>query len=100
MRQAYQIAKNYSEARKKKDINRHNTKVKSLNILKTGDKVLVRSLSQKGGNRKLRNHWEEKIHKIVSAFGDETVSCKIVPENVMKPKDRIVHKNMLLNCDD
>ena len=28
MRQVYQITKNHSEARKKKDINRHNTKVK------------------------------------------------------------------------
>ena len=37
MKQAYQIAKNNSEVRKKKDINRHNTKVKSLNILKPGD---------------------------------------------------------------
>ena len=34
MRQAYQIVKNYSETRKKRDINRHNTKVSRLNILK------------------------------------------------------------------
>ena len=30
MRQAYQIARNHSEARKKKDINKHNTKVNSI----------------------------------------------------------------------
>ena len=36
MRQAYQIANNHSEARKKKDINRDNTKVKLLNILNQG----------------------------------------------------------------
>ena len=68
MRQAYQIAKNHSEARKKKDINRHNTKVKPLNIINPGDRVLVRNLSERGGTGKLRNHWEERIHKIVSVI--------------------------------
>ena len=75
--------------------------------------MLVRNLFQRGGTGKLRNHWEEKIHKIVSATeddsvtykmvpedvlkpGDDSVTYKIVPENVMKPKDRIVHRNMLL----
>ena len=100
MRQAYQIPKNHSDARRKKDINRHNTKVKSLNILKPGDRVLVRNLSEGGGTGKLRNHWEEKIHKIVSAIGDDSVTYKIVHENVRKSKDWIVHRNLLLNCDD
>ena len=36
MKKPYQVAKNYSEARKKKDINKHNTEVKALNILKPG----------------------------------------------------------------
>ena len=99
MRQVYQFTMN-SVARKKKNINRYNTKVKSLNILKPGDRVLVRSLSQRGGTRKLRNHWQEKIHKIVSATGDDSGTYKIVPENFMKPKDRIVLRNMLLKCDD
>ena len=83
MRQAYQIAKNHSGASKKEDINRHNAKVKSLNILKPGERVLLRNLSERGGTGKLRNHWEENIHKIVSAIGDDSVTHKIVPENVM-----------------
>ena len=62
--------------------------------------MLVRNLSERGGTGKLRNHWEEKIHKIVSAIGDNSVTYKIVPVNVMKPKDWIVHRNILLNCDD
>ena len=99
-RQAYQIAKNHSEARKKKDINRHNTKVKSLNKLKPGDRVLVKNLSERGGTGKLRNPCEKKIHKIVSATGDDTGTYKIVLDHVMKLKDQIVHRNMLLNCDD
>ena len=62
--------------------------------------MLVRNLSERGGTGKLRNHWEEKIHKIVSGIGDDSVTNKIVPENVMKLKDWIVHRNMLLSCDD
>ena len=96
MRQAYQIAKGHSETRKKKYINRHNTKVRSLNILKLGDRVLVRNISKTEGIGKLRNHWTEKIHKIVSAIGDNSVTYKIVPENAMKPKDRIVNRSILL----
>ena len=76
MRQAYQIAKNHSEARKKKDINRHNTKVKPLNIINPGDRVLVRNLSERGGTGKLRNHWEEKIHKIVSVIGEGSITLR------------------------
>ena len=100
MRQSYQIAKNHSEARKKKDINRHNAKVESLNILKPGDRVLVRNLSERGGTGNLRNHSKEKILKIVLAIGDDSVTYKIVPENVMKPNNWIVQRDMLLNCDD
>ena len=40
------------------------------------------------------------MHKIVSAIGDDSVTNEIVPENAMKPKDWIVHRNMLLNCYD
>ena len=71
-----------------------------MNILKPGDRVLVRNLSERGRTGKLKNHWEEKMHKIVSAIGDDSVTYKTVTENFMKPKDRIVHRNMLLNCDD
>ena len=99
MRQSYQIAKNHSEARKKKDIKRHNAKVESLNILKPGDRVLVRNLSERGGTGKLRNHSKEKILKIVLAIGDDSVTYKIMPENVMKPNNWIVQRDMLLNCD-
>ena len=62
--------------------------------------MLVRNLSERGGTGKLRNHWEEKIHKLVLVIGDDSVTYKIVPENVMKQNDWIVHRNMLLNCDD
>ena len=62
--------------------------------------MLVRNLSEKEGIGKLRNHWEKKMHKIVSAIEDDSVTYKIVLKNVMKPKDQIVHRSMLLNCDD
>ena len=39
MRQAYQAGKNHSEARKKKNINRHYTKVILANILKLDNSV-------------------------------------------------------------
>ena len=62
--------------------------------------MLVRNLSQRGGTGNLRNHWEEMIHYVASAIGDDSVTYKIVTKNVIKPKHRIVHMNMLFNCDD
>ena len=34
-----------------------------------------------------------------AAIGDPVVTYKIVPENLDKAKEGIVHRNMLLNCD-
>ena len=42
----------------------------------------------------------QKIHKTVSAIGEDSVTYKIVPENAMKSKDWIVHRKTLLNCAD
>ena len=95
MRQAYQIAKIHSQERGKISIDI--TKVKSLIILKPGDRVLAGNLNEREGTGKLRINWKQKIHKIASTIGDDSVTYKIVPGNVMKPKDRTVHRNTLLN---
>ena len=95
MRQAYQIAKIHSQERRKISIDI--TKVKSLIILKPGDRVLAGNLNEREGTGKLRINWKQKIHKIASTIGDDSVTYKIVPGNVMKPKDRTVHRNTLLN---
>ena len=59
-----------------------------------------RKLLERRGSGKIRNHWKEKIYKIVSATGHNSGTYKVVPEIAMKPKDRIVRRNMLLNFDD
>ena len=99
MQQAYQLAKEKSDKRKRRDIKRHDTTTPPLTTLEKGDRVLVRNLSERGGTGKLRNHWEEKVHKVVSAVGKDKVAYKVIPENVDNPKERIIHRNMLLNCD-
>lgn len=59
-----------------------------------------RNLLERRRCGKIRNHWKEKIYKIVSATGHNSGTYKVVPEIAMKPKDRIVLRNMLLNFDD
>lgn len=39
-------------------------------------------------------------YKVVAATGDPTVTYKVIPENADNAEERIVHRNMLLNCDN
>lgn len=100
MIQAYSTTHQHPDKRKKREISRHDEHIPSLVALQLGDRALDRNLSQRHGTGKLRRHWGESLYKIVSAIGDTAVIYKIIPENVDKAKKRIVHRSMLLNCDN
>ena len=99
MKQAYKIASKQSAHRKQKDVERHDTRKPCSMSLHPGDRVLVRNMSERGGTGKMRSHWEDKVHIVVSGIGDSAVVFKVRPENEVDGKVRILHRNMLLLCD-
>ena len=66
--------------------------------LESGDRVLIKNVSERGGTGKLRSYWENKIHVVMSKHPD-------VPVYKLKPEDgtgkaRILHRNLLMRCDE
>ena len=66
-------------------------------ILKPGDRVLVRNLSECCGPGKLRFFWEQQMHILVKQKGDLPV-YEVRPEG-QGGKPRVLHRNLLLPCD-
>ena len=48
----------------------------------------------------MRSYWEEQIYIIVCSIGNDPVVYKIRPEHDSKGKTRIVHRNILMQCDN
>ena len=64
-----------------------------------GDRVLVRNMTPRGGTGKLRNHWEESIHKVIRQVGKDMPIYEVIPEQGKARGRRILHRNLLLPCD-
>ena len=60
---------------------------------------MVKTLSERGGTGKLRSHGKERVHKVVPSAGKDAVTYRIESKNVEYSQKRILHRNMLLNCD-
>jgi len=100
MQEAYKLAAEKSGKRKSQDVRRHDNKRPCSNALEAGDRVLVKNMSERGGTGKLRNFWEKQVHIVVEPLGDDAVVYKIKSEDTSNTKERILHRNMLLKCNN
>ena len=72
----------------------YDQKVRS-SVLKPGDRVVLRNLSQRGGPGKLRAYWENDVYVIKKRRSEDSSVYCIAPESG-KGKERTVHRNLLL----
>ena len=99
MQEAYDITT--ANAKKTADRNKRNydNKVRS-SVLHEGDRVLVRNMTPRGGTGKLRNHWEDAIHEVIRQVGKDMPIYEVRPEQGKGRGSRILHRNLLLPCDN
>ena len=69
-------------------------------MLEQGDRVLIRNTSERGGTGKMRSFWEEKVHVVVENINNENTTYKVTTERGTDGRIRVLHKNMLLPCDN
>ena len=97
MSEAYELARkraNEGSDRAKKRYDHHPRS----SVLQPGDRVLVRNLSERGGPGKLRSHWEDRIHVVISRKGEDSPVYEVKPETG-PGGTRILHRNLLLPCN-
>ena len=90
----------HTSCRKRKDIARHDSKGPLTAVLEKHDRVLIRSLSERGGTGKMRFFWEDKVHVIIENLNSENITYKVQPENDLNGKIHTLHRNILLSCDN
>ena len=71
----------------------------NFSLLIAGDRVLVHNLTPRGGPGKLRAFWEQYIYIIVTRMNPESPVYKVRPESA-KGRGRVLHRNLLLPCND
>ncbi|KAL6465913.1 hypothetical protein MHYP_G00260460 [Metynnis hypsauchen] len=98
MQEAYEVARENARKSAERGKRNHDKKVRS-SVLQEGDRVLVRNMTPRGGTGKLRNHWEERIHKVVRQVTKDVPVYQVVPEQGKGRESRILHRNLLLPCD-
>jgi len=98
MEEAYSLARESIQKSQEKGKRNYDKHFRST-ILKPGDRVLVRNLSERGGPGKLRSFWEDKVHVVVRRMGDDSPVYEVKPE-AGQGRTRVLHRNLLLQCDE
>ena len=98
MEEAYRIASKAAQTRAAQGKQQYDKKVHS-SVLEPGDRVLVKNLTPRGGPGELRSYWEQQVYKVISRMGADSPVYKVEPDG-KKGKARILHRNLLLPCND
>ena len=97
MKEANQIAQRNAKKTAERGKESYNKRVAG-GVLQSGDRVLVRNLTESGGPGKLRSHWKHVTHVVVDRMGDQTPVYKVKPERG-GGRTRVLQRNLLLPCD-
>nr|KAG5701585.1 hypothetical protein BaRGS_024835 [Batillaria attramentaria] len=97
MQEAYSKAAQAAEKEASSRQVRHSNKIQAT-VLRPGDRVLVRNLSERGGPGKLRSYWEDAVHLVVRRMGEDSPVYEVRPEEGGR-KSRVLHRNMLRQID-
>lgn len=98
MTEAYKIANKASLSSSAKNKAYYDRKTRGV-VLKTGDRVLVRNMGERGGPGKLRSYWEKRIYVVLEQISDNPVYV-IHPEGHPNARNRTIHRNLLLLVND
>ena len=99
MREVYQIASKRAVASQERSKQAYDKRVRHT-ALEPGDRVLVRNLRERGGPRKLRYFWENKVYKVTKRMGEDSPGYQVIPESAPNAAPRVLHCNLMLPCDD
>ena len=96
MQEAYSLAMKNANKSTTRGRTQHDKKATFAKLL-TGDRVLVRNVTERGGPGKLRSFWEKTVYRVIKQYGDSPV-YEVTPESG-NGRTRVLHRNMLLPCD-
>lgn len=97
MEEAYAIANKNAQKAAERSKKYYDTKVRS-SVLQSGERVLIKNLTPRGGPGKLRNYWEDRVHTVVRQMGSALPIYEVRPERG-KGRSRVLHRNLLMPCD-
>ena len=98
MTEAYKIANKTNLSSSAKNKSYYDQKARGV-VLKPGDRVLVRNMSERGGPGNLRSYWEKRIYVVKEQISDNPVYV-IHPEGDSNARNRTLHRNLLLLVND
>ena len=96
LQEALNIANRNAHAKAESSKLQYDKKVHST-ALEPGDRVLVRDLSERGGPGKIQSHWEQDVYIVVKRQHENPVY--IVQKENGQGTERVLHRNLLLQCD-